>query len=163
MTRKILPWLVMASSISAFPLQAKTMTDYDVLVGSYTAGASEGIYRFGFNTNTGQLEATPRQVIKSENPSWLTLTKDQRHLFAVNENGPGQTDTVGKVSSFSIDPKTHAVSFINAIESKSEERQKHRPGRACHGWARKQCRRHGNGRSDPQIAQITQIFKATKK
>lgn len=121
MTRKILPWLVMASSISAFPLQAKTMTDYDVLVGSYTAGASEGIYRFGFDTTTGQLEATPRQVIKSENPSWLTLTKDQRHLFAVNENGPGQTDTVGKVSSFSIDPKTHAVSFINAIESKSEE------------------------------------------
>lgn len=121
MTRKILPWLVMASSISAFPLQAKTMTDYDVLVGSYTAGASEGIYRFGFDTTTGQLDATPRQVIKSENPSWLTLSKDQRYLFAVNENGPGQTDVVGKVSSFSIDPKTHAVSFINQIDSKGEE------------------------------------------
>ncbi|WP_268797184.1 lactonase family protein [Pseudomonas huanghezhanensis] len=121
MTRKILPWLLMASSISAFPLQAKTMTEYDLLVGSYTAGASEGIYRFGFDATTGKLDATPRQVIKSENPSWLTLSKDQRRLYAVNENGPGQTDVVGRVSSFSIDPKTHVVSFINQVESKGEE------------------------------------------
>ncbi|RAU45813.1 MULTISPECIES: lactonase family protein [unclassified Pseudomonas] len=121
MTPRLLPWLVLASSLTALSAQAKTMTDYDVLVGAYTAGASEGIYRYGFNTQSGQLDASPRQVIKSENPSWLTLSKDQRHLFAVNENGPGQTDVVGKVSSFSIDPKTHAVSFINQIDSKGEE------------------------------------------
>ena len=121
MTLRLLPWLVLASSLTALSVQAKSMTDYDVLVGAYTAGKSEGIYRYGFNTQTGQLDATPRQVIKSENPSWLTLSKDQRHLFAVNENGPGQTDVVGKVSSFAIDPKTHTVSFINQIESKGEE------------------------------------------
>lgn len=121
MTPRLLPWLVLASSLTAISVQAKSMTDYDVLVGAYTAGASEGIYRYGFNTQTGQLEAKPRQVIKSENPSWLTLSKDQHHLFAVNENGPGQTDVVGKVSSFAIDPKTHAVSFINQIASKGEE------------------------------------------
>jgi 6-phosphogluconolactonase (cycloisomerase 2 family) len=121
MTPRLLPWLVLASSLTAISVQAKSMTDYDVLVGAYTAGASEGIYRYGFNTQTGQLEAKPRQVIKSENPSWLTLSKDQHHLFAVNENGPGQTDVVGKVSSFAIDPKTHAVSFINQIDSKGEE------------------------------------------
>jgi 6-phosphogluconolactonase (cycloisomerase 2 family) len=121
MTPRFLPWLVLASGLTALSVQAKSMTDYDVLVGAYTAGKSEGIYRYGFNTQTGQLDATPRQVIKSENPSWLTLSKDQRHLFAVNENGPGQTDVVGKVSSFAIDPKTHAVSFINQIDSKGEE------------------------------------------
>jgi 6-phosphogluconolactonase (cycloisomerase 2 family) len=121
MTPRLLPWLVLASSLTAISVQAKSMTDYDVLVGAYTAGASEGIYRYGFNTQTGQLEAKPRQVIKSENPSWLTLSRDQHHLFAVNENGPGQTDVVGKVSSFAIDPKTHAVSFINQIDSKGEE------------------------------------------
>lgn len=121
MTPRLLPWLVLASSLTSICVQAKSMTDYDVLVGAYTAGASEGIYRLGFNTQTGQLDAKPRQVIKSENPSWLTLSKDQHYLFAVNENGPGQTDVVGKVSSFAIDPKTHAVSFINQIESKGEE------------------------------------------
>ncbi|WP_296262589.1 MULTISPECIES: lactonase family protein [unclassified Pseudomonas] len=121
MTPRLLPWLVLASSLTAISAQAKPMTDYDVLVGAYTAGASEGIYRYGFNTQTGQLEAKPRQVIKSENPSWLTLSTDQRHLFAVNENGPGQTDIVGKVSSFAIDPKTHALTLINQIDSKGEE------------------------------------------
>lgn len=121
MTPRFLPWLVLASSLTAISAQAKPMTDYDVLVGAYTAGASEGIYRYGFNTQTGQFEAKPRQVINSENPSWLTLSNDQRHLFVVNENGPGQTDVVGKVSSFAIDPKTHAVSFINQIDSKGEE------------------------------------------
>jgi len=73
MTPRLLPLLVLASSLSALSVQARTMTDYDVLVGAYTAGASEGIYRFGFNTQTGQLDAKPRQVIKSENPSWLTM------------------------------------------------------------------------------------------
>ncbi|WP_296181116.1 lactonase family protein [Pseudomonas sp. UBA1879] len=121
MTPRILPWLALASSLTVFSAQAKSVTDYDVLVGAYTAGASEGIYRYGFNTQTGQFEAKPRQVITSENPSWLTLSKNQRHLFAVNENGPGQTDVVGKVSSFAIDPKTHAVSFINQIDSKGDE------------------------------------------
>ena len=121
MTPKILPWLVLASSLAVIPVQAKSVTDYDVLVGAYTAGASEGIYRFGFNPSTGQLDPKPRQIIASENPSWLTLSKDQRYLFAVNENGPGQKDVVGKVSSFAIDPKTHAVSFINQIPSKGDE------------------------------------------
>jgi 6-phosphogluconolactonase len=121
MTPKLLPWLVLASSLGAISVQAKSMTDYDVLVGAYTAGASQGIYRYGFDTTTGQLEAKPRQVITSENPSWLSLSKDQRHLFAVNENGPGQKDVVGKVSSFAIDAKTHAVTPINQVDSKGEE------------------------------------------
>ncbi|WP_162873912.1 lactonase family protein, partial [Pseudomonas viridiflava] len=47
--------------------------------------------------------------------------KDQRYLFVVNENGPGQTDTVGKVSSFSIEPKTFKVAPINQVETKGEE------------------------------------------
>jgi 6-phosphogluconolactonase (cycloisomerase 2 family) len=121
MTSKFLPLLVLASSLSAMTVQAKPVTDYDVLVGAYTAGASQGIYRYGFDTTTGQLEAKPRQVIISDNPSWLTLSSDQRHLFAVNENGPGQKDVVGRVSSFSIDPKTHAVSPVNQVETKGEE------------------------------------------
>lgn len=121
MNRKILPWLVMASGLAAFPVLAQSMTDYDLLVGSYTQGKSEGIYRYRFNSQSGKIDLQPRQVIKSENPSWLTLSKDQRHLFVVNENGPGQSDTVGKVSSFAIDHKTHEVTPINQIQSKGDE------------------------------------------
>lgn len=121
MNRKMLPWLVMASGISAFPVLAQSVTDYDLLVGSYTQGKSEGIYRYRFDSHSGRIDLQPRQVIKSENPSWLTLSKDQRYLFAVNENGPGQSDTVGKVSSFAIDGKSHEVTPINQVVSRGDE------------------------------------------
>ncbi len=121
MTPAFLPWLALASAISIFPVQAQTMSDTDLLVGSYTQGKSEGIYRFGFNSQTGKIDPAPRQVIRAENPSWLTLSKDGRYLYAVNENGPGQSDVVGKVSSFAIAPKTHQVTPLNQVKSKGDE------------------------------------------
>ncbi|MEJ8866508.1 lactonase family protein [Pseudomonas jessenii] len=113
--------LLMAGSIGAMGVQVASAEDYQLLVGSYTAGQSQGIYRLAFDSRTGQIDASPLQVIKSENPSWLTLSKDQRHLFVVNENGPGQTDPVGRVSSFAIDPKTHALSLVSQVQSLGNE------------------------------------------
>lgn len=113
--------LLMAGSVGAMGFQVASADDYQLLVGSYTAGQSQGIYRLNFDSATGQIDAKPLQVVKSENPSWLTLSKDQRHLFVVNENGPGQTDPVGRVSSYAIDPKTHALSLINQVQSLGNE------------------------------------------
>ncbi|MNM48725.1 6-phosphogluconolactonase [compost metagenome] len=113
--------LLMAGSIGAMGVQVASAEDYQLLVGSYTAGQSQGIYRLAFDSRTGQIDASPLQVIKSANPSWLTLSKDQRQLFVVNENGPGQTDPVGRVSSFAIDPKTHALSLISQVQSLGNE------------------------------------------
>jgi 6-phosphogluconolactonase (cycloisomerase 2 family) len=113
--------LLMAGSIGAMGAQAALAEDYQLLVGSYTAGQSQGIYRLKFDSATGQIDAKPLQVVKSENPSWLTVSKDQRHLFVVNENGPGQKDPVGRVSSYAIDPKTHALSLINQVQSLGNE------------------------------------------
>ncbi len=113
--------LLIAGSVGAMGVQAVADERYDLLVGSYTAGQSEGIYRLSFDAATGHIDTKPLQVIKSENPSWLTLSKDQRYLFAVNENGPGQADPVGRVSSFAIDPKTHALSLINQVQSLGNE------------------------------------------
>jgi 6-phosphogluconolactonase (cycloisomerase 2 family) len=95
--------------------------DYQLLVGSYTAGQSQGIYRLKFDSSTGQIDASPLQVVDSENPSWLTLSRDQRRLYVVNENGPGQADPVGRVSSYAIDPKTHELSLINQVQSLGNE------------------------------------------
>jgi 6-phosphogluconolactonase (cycloisomerase 2 family) len=113
--------LLMAGSIGAMGVQVASAEDYQLLVGSYTAGQSQGIYRLAFDSRTGQIDASPLQVLKSENPSWLTLSKDQRQLFVVNENGPGQTDPVGRVSSFAIDPKTHALSLVSQVQSLGNE------------------------------------------
>ncbi|VVN92338.1 6-phosphogluconolactonase [Pseudomonas fluorescens] len=113
--------LLMAGSIGAMGVQAAFADDYQLLVGSYTAGESQGIYRLNFDSATGQINPKPLQVIKSENPSWLTLSRDQRRLFVVNENGPGQADPVGRVSSYAIDPKSHALSLINQVQSLGNE------------------------------------------
>ncbi|MHC8362142.1 lactonase family protein [Pseudomonas sp. LS2P72] len=118
--RKLWP-LLMAGSVGAMGFQVASADDYQLLVGSYTAGQSQGIYRLNFDSATGQIDAKPLQVVKSENPSWLTLSKDQRQLFVVNENGPGQTDPVGRVSSYAIDPETHELSLINQVQSLGNE------------------------------------------
>jgi 6-phosphogluconolactonase (cycloisomerase 2 family) len=118
--RKLWPLLI-AGSVGAMGVQAAPAEHYQLLVGSYTAGQSQGVYRLDFDSVRGQLEAKPLQVVKSENPSWLTLSKDLRYLFVVNENGPGQADPVGRVSSYAIDPKTHALSLINQVQSLGNE------------------------------------------
>ncbi|MCX7079461.1 MAG: lactonase family protein [Pseudomonas sp.] len=113
--------LLMAGSVGAMSVQAAPVDSYELLVGSYTQGQSQGLYRLQFDSRSGQLDAKPLQVVKSANPSWLTLSKDQRRLFVVNENGPGQVDPVGRVSSFSIDPKGHELSLINQVQSLGNE------------------------------------------
>lgn len=113
--------LLIAGSIGAMGVQRATAEEYQLLVGSYTAGQSQGLYRLKFDSSTGQIDARPLQVVNSENPSWLTLSRDQRRLFVVNENGPGQEDPVGRVSSYAIDPKTHELSLINQVQSLGNE------------------------------------------
>lgn len=113
--------LLIAGSVGAMGVQAAPADDFQLLVGSYTAGQSQGIYRLNFDSATGQIDAKPLQVIKTENPSWLTLSKDQQRLFVVNENGPGQADPVGRVSSYSIDTKSYQLSLINQVQSLGNE------------------------------------------
>jgi 6-phosphogluconolactonase (cycloisomerase 2 family) len=113
--------LLMAGSVGAMGVQAAPVDSYELLVGSYTAGQSQGIYRLNFDSRTGQIDAKPLEVVKSANPSWLTVSKDQQRLFVVNENGPGQADPVGRVSSYAIDPKTHELSLINQVQTLGNE------------------------------------------
>lgn len=117
---KVWPLLVVAS-IGAMGGPAVAAQPHQLLIGSYTQGTSQGIYRLSFDSQTGLLDAKPLQVIKSANPSWLTLSADQRRLFAVNENGPGQRDLVGRVSSFAVDPKSRQLSPINQVQSLGNE------------------------------------------
>ncbi|WP_347900633.1 lactonase family protein [Pseudomonas purpurea] len=113
--------LLMAASVGAMGVQAAPADTYELLVGTYTQGQSEGIYRLQFDSRSGQLDAKPLQVIKTANPSWLTLSKDQRRLFVVNENGPGQADPVGRVSSFTVEPTSHALSPLSQVQSLGNE------------------------------------------
>lgn len=85
-----------------------------LLVGSYTDGTSQGIYRYSFDTRSGQIDAKPRQVVKSVSPSWLVLSADQRLLFAVNETPQGH------VSSFSLGTQGE-IKPLNQVASRGDE------------------------------------------
>ncbi|WMW04628.1 lactonase family protein [Pseudomonas entomophila] len=85
-----------------------------LLVGSYTDGGSQGIYRYDFDERSGQIASQPRQVVKSVSPSWLVLSADQRLLFAVNETPQGH------VSSFSLS-KAGEIKPLNQVPSQGDE------------------------------------------
>ncbi len=85
-----------------------------LLVGSYTDGQSQGIYRYRFDSKTGHIDPTPLQVVKNVSPSWLVLSADQRLLFAVNETKQGHA------SSFSVSAKGE-IKPLNQVATRGDE------------------------------------------
>lgn len=106
MTMKTCKALLSGSLMSLF-LNAQAAT---LLVGSYTDGSSQGLYSYHFDTQRGQIDAKPLQVVRSVNPSWLVLSADQRLLFAVNETPQGQASSFSLSSKGQIKPLNHVPS-----------------------------------------------------
>lgn len=74
---------------------------YYLIAGTYTKPKkSEGIYTYAFDANTGDTKLV--STTYTVNPSYLALSKDRAHIYAVNENG----DDKGAVSSFSFNAST---------------------------------------------------------
>jgi 6-phosphogluconolactonase len=86
--------------------------DLLVFAGTYTTGASRGIYAFRFQTADGRLR--PLGVaVETASPSFLALHPNRRFLYAVNEDAKA-------VSAFAIDGKTGKLAFLNAVPSGGE-------------------------------------------
>ena len=109
------------SAAQAFAQSAGTASDssvFDLLVGTYTgSGKSEGIYVYRFDAGTG---ATTRLAsAQTVNPSYLVVSKDRQHVYAVNElpgdNGP--TTQRGGISAFRFDPRSGQLTFVNSVSS----------------------------------------------
>jgi 6-phosphogluconolactonase len=100
---------------------------YLVYVGTYTGPNSKGIYSYRFDAKNGRL--VPLGLAAHlPNPSFLATDPHHRFLYVVTEMGnePNATDykVDGAVSSYSIDPKTGALKFLNKVSS--------RGGGTCH-------------------------------
>jgi len=96
----LLPMAVLAQKQKPLP---KT---YDLVIGTYTSGSSKGISVYRFYTESGRV-AYLSKIDDVSNPSYLCVSSDNKHVYAVNE-GPE-----GAVSSFSFEPKTGQLAFIN--------------------------------------------------
>ena len=79
--------------IRLLPLLALLLTacgaadeQYTLLIGTYTARESRGIYRTTFDPATGTL-GEAELVVEVDNPSYLALSEDNGYLYAVSEGG----------------------------------------------------------------------------
>jgi 6-phosphogluconolactonase len=90
-----------------------------VFVGTYTQGASKGIYKLEFDASIGKL--TPRGLAgEAVNPSFLAIHPSRRYLFAVSEVSTLNGKKTGGVSAFSLDPKTGDLKLLNQQSSGGE-------------------------------------------
>ncbi len=100
--------------MSAFVLRDTALSrptrELTLYIGTYTSTTSEGIYVYRMNSDTGELKKF--SSIKSENPSFLTLDRSRRFLYAVNEVKEFEGKLSGAVSSYAID-STGKLQFLN--------------------------------------------------
>lgn len=119
-----------AVAILSFAGNAAAAPLFDLLIGTYTRESarpdsgeltSEGLYRLRFDAGSGLLEPNPRQVVASPNPSWLTLNRAATRLFVANENGPGQADPVGRISSLAVHPTSNWLTPLTQANTLGDE------------------------------------------
>ena len=99
-----------AGAVMSDTVWAGMAREQTLFIGTYTSTTSEGIYVYRMNSETGQL--TKFSSIKSENPSFLTLDRSNRFLYAVNELPQFEGKAGGAVSAYSIDGKGN-LEFLN--------------------------------------------------
>lgn len=87
---------------------AKAQNKFNLLVGTYTNTCqSNGIYVYEFDANSGEfkLKNSSENVVS---PSYLSVSADNKFIYAVNENGAQST-----VSAFGYDSASGKINFLN--------------------------------------------------
>ena len=81
-----------------------------LIVGTYTRpntkNPSEGIYVYKFNTNTGEFSAVSKAT-GIKNPSFLTVSPDQKFVYAVTETSDGS------ITAYIFDKKSGNLTKLN--------------------------------------------------
>lgn len=95
--------------------QQRAEHELTMLVGTYTSGSSKGIYTFRFNEESGV--ATPLSEIEVSNPSYLTLSPDNRFVYAVSE----ENDSTATINAFAFDKKKGTLTLLNKQRTKGED------------------------------------------
>jgi 6-phosphogluconolactonase len=84
---------------------------YSLLIGTYTkSSTNDGIYVYDFNSQTAEV-ILKSKISGEENPSYLAISKDGKHVYAVNEVKNGG------VSSFLFNPASGELTFLNRVGS----------------------------------------------
>ena len=90
------------------------------LVGTYTKGKSEGIYRCRFDVRSGKVivESVTKGVT---NPSFLAVDGKRGRLFCVNETAEFEGKPGGSVSAFALDAVTGDLRLLNSSSTRGAD------------------------------------------
>jgi 6-phosphogluconolactonase len=92
----------------------------ELIIGTYTErlphvdGQAEGILSCSFD---GTTVGPPRVLARTRNPSFIVLSADGRHVYAVNETVTFEDQPGGGVSAFSRDPGSGELVLLNTTPS----------------------------------------------
>lgn len=108
--------MLLSKTSDAALMMGKKSKEMLLYVGTYTSKGSEGIYVYKFDAETGELGKlhTVKNVVE---PSYLTIDKNRKYLYAVNETVEYEGKKSGAVSAFAINQKTGNLNFLNKVPS----------------------------------------------
>lgn len=119
MTRRSFLQSTFAGSLAAFSpalLNAKQRETFSFYIGTYTTGGkSEGIYRASCDGKTGKLQVL--SAYPTLDPSYLTLDRKNRFLYAVNETMDYEGAASGAVTAFAREANGD-LRKLNTVASK---------------------------------------------
>lgn len=103
-------YILLFAALAFTNLQAQDK--FNLLVGTYTnTCSSNGIYVYEFNASTGEfkLKNSSENVVS---PSYLSVSADNKFVYAVNENGAQSA-----ASAFGYDSKSGKLTFLNKSDA----------------------------------------------
>jgi 6-phosphogluconolactonase len=93
---------------------SKNQNTHILLAGTYTKQQNDGIYALKFHTDSGALEVLHHTRLV-DNPSYLCISKNKQFVYAVNESGNTDGDSI---SAFQLNADTGELFFLNAMNTK---------------------------------------------
>jgi 6-phosphogluconolactonase len=100
-----------AEAKSAAPQDSRLM-----LAGTQTGASSKGIYAFQWDPAGGELKELGLAG-ESDNPTFMALSPDGKHLYAVNEIDEYEGAKTGSISAFTLDHATAKLALLNIVPS----------------------------------------------
>lgn len=99
--------------------EAKTAALQDsrlLLAGTQTGASSKGIYAFQWDPAGGELKELGLAG-ESDNPTFIALSPDGKHLYAANEIDTFESAKTGSISAFTLDRTTAKLALLNIVAS----------------------------------------------
>jgi 6-phosphogluconolactonase len=117
MNRKISFSTILFALVFLFTSNYCAAQKFYLFVGTYTNTDSKGIYIYDFNSANGNFHWISN-TDSVTNPSYLTISKSQKFVYAVNETNGA---TPGRVTAYSFDKKNGTLHFLNTTASGGDD------------------------------------------